>query len=79
MGSEITSDQAAAIVGVNRDTWFGYVAREQAPKPVRRIGRTPLWDEDEVKTWHQNRPGKGARTTDRALRRAAERAFTEES
>lgn len=79
MGSEITSDQAAEIAGVARDTWYGYVARDQAPKPVRRVGRTPLWDEAEVKEWQQNRPGKPSRTTDRALRRAAERAAAKES
>jgi predicted DNA-binding transcriptional regulator AlpA len=75
MGREITSEEAAAIAGVARKTWSGYVARGQAPKPVRHVGRTPVWDEAEVTAWMENRPGVGARGTDRALRRAAERRF----
>jgi predicted DNA-binding transcriptional regulator AlpA len=71
---EITSQEAAELAGVKRDTFSGYVTRGQAPKPIRHVGRTPLWDEDEIKAWMENRPGLGARTTDRALRRAAERA-----
>lgn len=74
MGREITSDEAAELAGVNRKTFAGYVAREQAPQAVRRVGRTPLWDEDEIKEWMRNRPGRGDRSTDRARRRAAERA-----
>ncbi|GAA0719611.1 hypothetical protein Drose_05915 [Dactylosporangium roseum] len=33
-------------------TWSSYVARNQAPQPVRKVGRTPLWDLDEVERWH---------------------------
>lgn len=25
-------------------TWSAYVARNQAPQPARKVGRTPLWD-----------------------------------
>lgn len=74
MGRQITSDQAAAIAGVARSTFTGYVARGQAPAPVRHVGRTPLWDESKVKQWAESRPGQGRRTTDRARRRAAERS-----
>ena len=76
MGREITSDEAAELAGVARKTFSGYVARGQAPKPARHVGRTPVWDEDELKAWMATRPGPGGRGTDRALRRAAERAAT---
>jgi hypothetical protein len=73
MGRQITRDQAAVIAGVAPDTFSGYVSRGQAPSPVRHVGRTPLWDEAKVKAWAGNRPGRGARGTARARRRAAER------
>lgn len=74
MGRQITSSEAAALAGVKVKTFFGYVARGQAPEPVRHVGRTPLWDASKIEEWVATRPGKGARTTDRARRRAAERA-----
>jgi hypothetical protein len=33
-------------------TWRSYVGRDQAPQPIRHIGRTPLFDLDEVARWH---------------------------
>lgn len=33
---------------IAESTWRGAVAREVAPQPVRHVGRTPLWDSDEV-------------------------------
>lgn len=73
---EIWSAEAAEIAKVAPKTWSGYVARGQAPAPVRKIGRTPLWDEDEVREWAKNRPGRGSRGTARARKRAAERSST---
>lgn len=32
-------------------TWRAYVARDQAPRPGEHVGRTPLWDADEVRAW----------------------------
>lgn len=61
--------QCADAWGVKPATWRSYVSRGQAPKPVRRIGATPVWDPTEVMEWP--RPGQGART-DRA--RAEEQA-----
>ncbi|MGL5824990.1 MAG: helix-turn-helix transcriptional regulator [Nocardioides sp.] len=63
MGREITSDEAAELAGVARKTFSGYVARSQAPKPIRHVGRTPVWDEDEIKVWKANRPGRGDHAT----------------
>lgn len=60
MAEEWTAQQCADHWGVKLKTWHGYVAREQAPKAVRRIGRTPLWDAQEVRDYP--RPGRGART-----------------
>lgn len=74
MGRHIESAEAAALAGVKVKTFTGYVARGQAPAPVRHVGRTPLWDATKIEQWAAARPGKGARTTDRARRRAAERS-----
>jgi predicted DNA-binding transcriptional regulator AlpA len=37
---------------LSRATWYSYVSRGQAPKPVRYVGRTPLFDADAVREWH---------------------------
>lgn len=71
--AEIDRAAAANIAGVTPDTWSGYVSREQAPAPVRHVGRTPLWDEEAVHTWAATRPGSGSRSTARARKRAQER------
>lgn len=71
---EIQRAEAAEIAGVEANTWSGYVARGQAPAAVRHVGRTPLWDEDQVREWAKNRPGPGSRETPRARARAAARA-----
>lgn len=71
--TEMTRDEAAELAGVRPDTWSGYVSRGQAPAPKRHVGRTPVWDEAEIRDWMENRPGRGSRTSDRALARAAER------
>ena len=42
-------------------TWSSYVAREQAPPPVKHVGRTPLWKRGEVEQWAAS-PGRGHRT-----------------
>nr|WP_235681370.1 hypothetical protein [Tomitella gaofuii] len=49
-------------VGVTASTWSAYVNRHRAPQPIEYVGRTPLWDADEVRAWHAGRPGQGART-----------------
>lgn len=60
MSEEWTADQCAKAWGVRSRTWHGYVARDQAPKPARHVGRTPVWDPDAVRTYP--RPGRGTRT-----------------
>lgn len=51
MSEEWTAQQCAKEWGVKLKTWHGYVARGQAPQPKRRVGRTPVWDADKVRTW----------------------------
>lgn len=46
---------AAAGRPIARSTWEAYVARDQAPAPVRRIGRTPVWSERAVRAWNGGR------------------------
>lgn len=60
MNDEWTAAQCADEWGIKVRTWHGYVARNQAPKPARHVGRTPVWDAEAVKTYP--RPGRGART-----------------
>ena len=55
---------AAAHVGVETNTWSGYVSRGLAPAPYRReIVRgyaRPVWRRSTLDGWE--RPGQGART-----------------
>jgi hypothetical protein len=67
MGREITTAEVLDLLAslgtpVKAPTWRAYVARGQAPAAVRRVGREPLYDEDEVRRWSAGRPGQGART-----------------
>lgn len=74
---ELLLAEAAVLAGVKPKTWSGYVTRGQAPAPVRRVGRTPLWDADEVRAWVRSRPGQGSRSTPRARTRAEQRQSDE--
>lgn len=47
-------DYIAAKTGKPRiapGTWSSYTARDQAPKPSRYVGRTPLWDRSAIDAW----------------------------
>lgn len=61
MGELIERSAAAAKAGITADTFSAYVARGQAPAPSQKIGRTPLWDEDEISDWLTSRPGRRGR------------------
>lgn len=50
-------------------TFHAYVHRGHAPKPVEKIGSTPLWKRSDILEWIHNRPGRGARTDLRKPRR----------
>lgn len=60
---EWTVQQCAVHLGVAAATFRSYVARGDcdAPKPVRHVGSTPLWDAAEIRRWNRQRPGKGGR------------------
>lgn len=72
----LTRAEAAELAGVKVETWSGYVARGQAPKPTDRIYGKPLWDRRVVEDWKQNRPGQGSKLTERAKERALARGLT---
>ncbi|WP_257886316.1 helix-turn-helix transcriptional regulator [Rhodococcoides fascians] len=47
---------------ITSSTWRSYVARGQAPKPIRRISNAPLYSQKAIEQWIADRPGSGART-----------------
>lgn len=65
---ELLADEVAALAGVKRRTFYGYVNRRDpitgeprptAPQATRRVGSTPLWDRQVIEEWLANRPGRG--------------------
>jgi predicted DNA-binding transcriptional regulator AlpA len=64
----LTTDQVIDLIKeetgteISISTFRGYVSRGQAPAPVEKIGRTPLWKRSDIIEWAHNRPGQGART-----------------
>ncbi|QHE72671.1 helix-turn-helix transcriptional regulator [Rhodococcus sp. WAY2] len=64
----LTTDQVIDLINeetgteLSISTFRGYVSRGQAPAPVEKIGRTPLWKRSDIIEWAHNRPGQGART-----------------
>ncbi|MDH6293137.1 helix-turn-helix transcriptional regulator [Rhodococcus opacus] len=64
----LTTDQVIDLLKeetgteLSLSTFRGYVSRGQAPAPVEKIGRTPLWKRSDIIEWAHNRPGQGART-----------------
>lgn len=52
----MTAQAVAALLAtcgrhITASTWRAYVARGQAPAPVRHVGRTPLWDAEQIRAW----------------------------
>lgn len=63
---ELIGNQAAAdYLGVSLNAWRPYVARGQAPKPVRREVKgghaLPVWTAEQLDEWRSTRPGRGRR------------------
>lgn len=54
--AELTAQECGELAGCAPVTFRSYSNRGQAPKPVRHVGRTPVWDEEEVKEWIKSRP-----------------------
>lgn len=62
-----TTTQAAEHCGVKASTFRDYRSKSQlgVPAPVGSQpgrGGQDLYDADEIRAWHANRPGRGART-----------------
>ena len=54
----------ATYCSIGPRTWANYHTGGRTPQPVAHLdGRTPLWDAEEVKAWHANRPGSPIKTT----------------
>ena len=50
--------ECAAHCDIAASTWTTYNAQGRTPSLVTHLDkRTPLWDAEEVKQWHANRPG----------------------
>lgn len=48
----------ASHCGISSGAWTNYVANGRTPKPVAKLdGKTNLFDAEEIKAWHANRPG----------------------
>lgn len=68
MAEELSLPEVLALIErklpkpIKASTWRSYVARDQAPKPVRYQGREPLYAAEEIENWIAERPGRGART-----------------
>ena len=58
---ELTREDVAKRLGVAVSTWAGYVSRNQAPQPTRRVGQTPVWSTKVVDEWQASRRGPGRR------------------
>ncbi|QPK78386.1 hypothetical protein G7Y31_07340 [Corynebacterium lizhenjunii] len=52
------SKECAEHCNITTPTWGNYYANGRTPQPVAMLDkRSPLWDAEEVKTWHAARPG----------------------
>lgn len=54
-GRRLTRAQAAQLAEMKPDSFGAHVSRGRAPRPVERVGRTPLWDAKEVAAWVRGR------------------------
>lgn len=58
MDGYLTSDEAAARLGIARQTLYNLAAtRDDFPEPVR-IGRTLLWPTDGLDGWRAHHPAR---------------------
>ncbi len=53
---EVTSTQVLEYLrqhgrNITPATWRSYIARSQPPAPTRHVGRTPLWNLDDIDAW----------------------------
>lgn len=53
-----TTQDAAAFLGVSASTLRAYLARQQMPRPDRRMGRMALWRPITIREWQNGRLSK---------------------
>jgi predicted DNA-binding transcriptional regulator AlpA len=53
----LLTDDAAAHLGITRQTFDNQAQTEDFPKPLR-IGRTPLWPIAELDAWRKRHPAR---------------------
>lgn len=54
----LTTDQAAARLGVNAQSVFNYAHRDpDFPEPVK-VGRASLWPVDQLDAWRKEHPAR---------------------
>lgn len=51
----VGTDGVAALLGVAEATVRAYLARDQMPEPIVRLGRTPVWSRDQILAWQATR------------------------
>ena len=58
-----TGEDCANHIGVTPATWRNYSANNRTPHYVVAtiLGKTRLWDAEEVRNWHTDRPGSPVR------------------
>lgn len=58
MAGYLTTDEAAALLGIVRRSVYDFAARLPGfPQPTR-IGRTVLWPEEELREWRRAHPSR---------------------
>lgn len=56
--TRLTSDQAAARLGITRRTLYNLAqSRDDFPQPTH-IGRTPLWEPADLDAWRAKHPAR---------------------
>jgi predicted DNA-binding transcriptional regulator AlpA len=53
----LTADEAAAHLGVNRQTLYNLKGRPDFPDPIH-VGRTPLWPLASLDAWRAKHPAR---------------------
>lgn len=54
----VTSEQAAELLGINRQSLYNLVNRDpDFPKPTK-LGRTSLWRTEDLRAWRKKHPAK---------------------
>lgn len=51
----VGTDGVAALLGVAEATVRAYLARDQMPAPIVRLGRTPVWSREQIEAWQATR------------------------